>query len=120
MYLGRPVAKEGFRTFIYGPNGTKKLVNSWDEYESHMESGLWFSTIEAAKQSVVTPVVEEKPEPKKRERKKVEKVEPVEEVPVVNSEIHDGGEAAPMPLSVENDADTFEVKSDDFLSDARK
>jgi hypothetical protein len=45
-YNGRLIAKEGFRAFIYGAQGTKKLVNSWDEFEAHMASGIWFSKIE--------------------------------------------------------------------------
>lgn len=43
IYLGRIVSKEHFRTFIYAADGAKKLVESWDEYERNMESGLWFS-----------------------------------------------------------------------------
>lgn len=44
-YLGRIVSKENFRVFIYSSNGTTKLVNSWDEYERHMETGLWFASL---------------------------------------------------------------------------
>jgi hypothetical protein len=51
-YLGRLVSKVNFRAFIYDPYGNSKLVNSWDEFESHMASGLWFASIEEAKQSV--------------------------------------------------------------------
>lgn len=43
-YLGRSVPKDGFRTYIYGPESKKKLVNSWDEYEAHISNGLWFSS----------------------------------------------------------------------------
>jgi len=43
-YLGKIVSKQNFRAFIYGPNESKKLVNSWDEYEAHMSSGMWFAT----------------------------------------------------------------------------
>lgn len=49
IYLGRIVSKQHFRTFIYASDGSKKLVESWDEYEKHMESGVWFSTKEDAK-----------------------------------------------------------------------
>ena len=45
-YNGRSIAKEGFRAFIYGANNTKKLVNSWDEFEAHMASGVWFATLD--------------------------------------------------------------------------
>jgi hypothetical protein len=47
IYNGRPVPKDGFRVFIYGADGKQKLVNSWIEYQSNIESGLWFSTKEA-------------------------------------------------------------------------
>lgn len=48
-YLGKLVSKQNFRVFIYGPNESKKLVNSWDEYEAHMSSGVWFATREEVK-----------------------------------------------------------------------
>lgn len=48
IYLGRSIATDGFRTFIYGSNGVKKLVKSWDEFEAHMASGIWFDTLEKA------------------------------------------------------------------------
>ena len=49
MYLGRLVPKQNFRTFIYAPNGSSKLVESWMEYEKHMATGLWFaSALDAA------------------------------------------------------------------------
>ena len=68
IYMGRIVEKEHFRTFIYAPDGSSKLVESWDEYERHMETGVWFATVEDAKSSV-------KP---KRVRKEVKKDEPIE------------------------------------------
>ena len=52
IYLGQIVDKAHFRTFIYGADGAKKLVESWDDYEKHMESGIWFSTQEDAKARV--------------------------------------------------------------------
>jgi hypothetical protein len=54
MYLGRIVPKEGFRTNIYAPNGSQKIVESWEEFESHMESGTWFASKEDAKACVVS------------------------------------------------------------------
>lgn len=57
IYLGRIVDKKNFRAFVYGANGEKKLVNSWDAYEAAMESGLWFATVEDAELSKV-PVEE--------------------------------------------------------------
>jgi len=59
IYLGRSIAKEGFRAFVYGPNGKKKLVNSWDEFEASMASGLWFDSVE----HVIEPEVQKEPEP---------------------------------------------------------
>jgi hypothetical protein len=45
-YLDRVVSKENFRVFIYDVCGTTKLVESWEEYERHMQTGLWFATLE--------------------------------------------------------------------------
>jgi hypothetical protein len=45
IYLGRQVSKTNFRAFIYGHDGSKKLVNSWDEFEKHMQTGLWFASV---------------------------------------------------------------------------
>lgn len=52
IYLGHVVSKNHFRVFIYAVDGCKKLVNSWDEFESAMESGLWFATKEEAIASI--------------------------------------------------------------------
>jgi hypothetical protein len=51
IYLGRIVEKEHFRVFIYGANGEKKLVESWDQFEASMQSGIWFATSEDAEKS---------------------------------------------------------------------
>lgn len=48
IYLGQIVDKKHFRTFVYSMDGSKKLVESWDEYERQMASGIWFSTKEDA------------------------------------------------------------------------
>lgn len=48
VYLGKVVSKENFRVFIYAKDGSKKLVESWEEFEKHMENGLWFSSKEDA------------------------------------------------------------------------
>lgn len=90
IYLGQVVEKKHFRTFVYSMDGVKKLVESWDEYEQHMESGLWFSTQEDAKRRV--PV--EKP---KRVRNKP--------VPVATEELNND-----EPLIEE----AF-IRDDDFL-----
>ncbi len=42
-YLGRIVSKENFRVFIFDAKGTRKLVNSWEAFENHMQTGLWFT-----------------------------------------------------------------------------
>lgn len=47
-YQGRMVLKKGFRAFIYGYDDKSKLVNSWEEFQKHMESGEWFDTIQKA------------------------------------------------------------------------
>lgn len=72
VYLGRIVSKENFRTFVYATDGSKKLVESWAEYERHMESGVWFSM----KEDAMARIPVEKPkrsrpqEPKKEDVKK--------------------------------------------------
>jgi len=44
IYCGRLVSKENFRVFIYNTNLEKKLIESWDAFVAHMETGVWFST----------------------------------------------------------------------------
>ena len=78
-YKGRIVSKEHFRAYIYAPNGNKKLVESWDEFERHMETGLWFANKKDAVQSVVAEVVEDE---KPKAKKKPVKMEVVKEVDV--------------------------------------
>ena len=46
IYLGKIVDKKHFRTFIYSADGSSKVVNSWEEYEQHMETGIWFSSLD--------------------------------------------------------------------------
>lgn len=89
-YLGRIVDKEKFRTFVYGAKGEKRLVESWDEYEAAMESGIWFATVPEA---VVQP--KQKPKPKSRSKVKSELIDELDDV---------------LP----NDDSVFEVK-DGFL-----
>lgn len=43
LYLGRWVDKEHFRAFVYAEDGSERLADSYDEYQSLIESGLWFS-----------------------------------------------------------------------------
>lgn len=104
VYLGRIIEKKHFRAFIYGSNGEKKLVESWDEFEANMQSGIWFATVEdaAASKAIVEDAVpvevvkkaRKKPVPKP----KPEAVEPVDELEDV------------LP----DDGSVIEVK-DDFL-----
>jgi hypothetical protein len=71
IYLGRIVEKKHFRAFVYGPNGEKKLVNSWDEYELAMESGTWFATVEDAVAS--KPIIEDESNKKLPKRSTIRK-----------------------------------------------
>lgn len=84
-YLGRKINTRHFRAFIYATNGNKKLMNSWDEFERHMATGLWFACLEDAKAVVVeaeTPMQPEMPEPAieeaPRKRAKKDKKVPTE------------------------------------------
>ena len=65
IYLGRIVDKNHFRAFIYSSDGSQKLVESWDEYERHMELGTWF----ALKEDAMTRIDVEKPKREKKEPK---------------------------------------------------
>jgi hypothetical protein len=58
-YQNRAVPKEGFRAFIYAKNGSRMLVNSWDEFIKYVNSNEWFSTESEAKFAIQN---ENKPE----------------------------------------------------------
>lgn len=94
VYLGRIVEKKHFRAVVYGPNGEKKLVKSWDEFEKAMESGLWFATVEHAEESKL-PVenvegdLKPKPKPKSKAKPKAVKVEDLDESEVAPDELDD-------------------------------
>jgi hypothetical protein len=81
IYLGRIIQKDIFRAFVYGPNGQKKLVESWDEFEASMQSGVWFSSFEEAEGIIASTKVIPKPRPKRRHKSNVitEEVEVVDE-----------------------------------------
>jgi hypothetical protein len=99
VYLGRIVEKKNFRVFIYGVNGERRLVNSWEEFEANMQSGIWFATVEdaLASQAVVEDADEVITKPKSKRKPKSKPVsEEVEEV------------------VMEDDGSVFEV-TDDFL-----
>lgn len=84
IYLGQIVDKKHFRTFVYGMGGAKKLVESWDEFESHMQSGLWFSTQEDAASRI--PV--EKPKRVRKEAQvKPKEVQEQDDEPLIEEEL---------------------------------
>lgn len=66
VYLGRIVDKKKFRTFVYGLNDVQKLVESWDEFQDAMASGLWFAKPEEAR---VEPILLKKPKASKAKYK---------------------------------------------------
>ncbi len=43
MYQGKWVIRKHFRVYIYNASA-KKLVNSYDEFEREIASGLWFAS----------------------------------------------------------------------------
>jgi len=85
IYLGQIVDKKHFRTFVYSMDGSKKLVESWDEYENHMESGLWFSTQEDAKSRV--PVKKPKRVRNKPVAAKPQELEEKDDEPLIEEEL---------------------------------
>jgi hypothetical protein len=70
LYNGQVVSKANFRAYIYSPDGNQKLVNSWDEFETNMQTGLWFAKKEEANQ-VKQDV---KPERTKKQKKLYEEI----------------------------------------------
>lgn len=62
IYLGRIVSKENFRVYIYSSNQQEKLVNSWDEYEREIATGLWF----AEKADAIIEEPQEEPKPRQK------------------------------------------------------
>ena len=108
-YKGRMISKEHFRVFIYSPDGTKKLIESWDEFEKHMETGLWFANRKDAEKPVEPKVEEEKP---KRVRNKPVATTTLElkEEPLIEEEL--------IPVGKEDLV--FEVKDDGFLPKEKK
>lgn len=68
------VESENFRAYVYAKDGKKKMVNSWNEFRAHVETGHFFATKEAAENvSRETSVIAEEFIPKPRPRKKVVK-----------------------------------------------
>jgi hypothetical protein len=103
MYLGKVIDKKNFRAFIYGANGERRLVNSWQEFEANMQSGVWFATIEDAVSS--KEVAKEEPK-KKQPKRKIKSLSSFK--PVLVEEPEDADDVLPDDNSV------FEI-TDDFL-----
>ncbi len=70
IYNGRAISKEHFRAFVYGVEGQQKLVKSWDEFQTHMSTGIWFSSKEELEDKTAKP-----------QKKKVLRKEPDEVLP---------------------------------------
>ncbi len=49
LYLGRWVSRNNFRAFVYNAKDEQKLVNSYEEFSSSLESGEWFASKDLAK-----------------------------------------------------------------------
>lgn len=99
IYLGRIVPKHNFRAFIYSPNGQKRLVESWDEFEANMATGVWFARQEDA---IPPQIIEEQPELMLQKEDKTKKVRSKKEL--ISEPIKDVN-----PL---NTSDVFEVTND--------
>ena len=113
MYNGRLVSKEHFRAFIYAPNGSQKLVESWDEFEKHMQTGLWFAQKDEACEGAISK------ESPKRVRKPVKASEPLVPKEELQEPVLDEPLIEEELIPVEREDLAFEVK-DDFLPKARK
>ncbi len=110
IYLGRLVSKENFRAFIYAPDGSQRLVESWAEFEANMQSGVWFATAQDAKNSIAK-VEEEKPKAKPRQSRARKTV------PVMTLELKEDAPEEEELEDVPPEDAAFEV-TDDFLPKA--
>ena len=99
IYLGQIVSKNNFRVFIYAPDGSQKLVESWDSFEKHMEKGLWFASKEDA---IKKDVQSEKP--KSRTKKQSNKT--------VDIKKQSKGVLGELGLETESNIDDFLPKSE--------
>lgn len=50
VYKGKVIDTEHFRVYIYGADGARKLVESWNDYQKHMQTGIWFADKNEAKE----------------------------------------------------------------------
>jgi hypothetical protein len=57
-YLGRIIDKRHFRAFVHAADGNKKLVESWNEFERHMATGVWFDKKVEALEVKLEPEIE--------------------------------------------------------------
>lgn len=102
IYLGRIVDKKTFRAVVYGSDGSKKLVKTWDEFESAMQSGLWFAKAEDAKECVAPMEIEEVEIPVKRKARSPRK-------PASESDVKEGKQPSRLP-DQPRDGMVYEVK----------
>lgn len=82
-YLGKIVNREQFRVFIYSADDQKRLVESYDEFEMYMATGVWFATIEEAQSQNELKKQDEKIKKARAKKQPVaveDKEEPVEEI----------------------------------------
>ncbi|CAB4151264.1 hypothetical protein UFOVP685_15 [uncultured Caudovirales phage] len=104
IYLGRIVDKKNFRAFIHAPDGSRRIAESWDEFEANMQSGLWFATPEDAKLSLEASNTKPKARPQRAKK----------EVPVIKCDLKDDCGDDEEQKSAPADDLAFEV-TDDFL-----
>ncbi len=99
-YNGQNINKSHFRVYVYNAKKESKLVNSWDEYELHMQTGLWFAEIPEVTATAVKETVTAVLPKKKKASKDLKNEEPLieEELIVVPAK---------------------KVGKDDFLSEAK-
>lgn len=79
VYQGRVIDKKNFRMFLYGANNEKKLVNSWDEYQEAIQSGVWHS--------MPSKVLKNDVQPKKRKKRVKKMSEPASIIAEKNDDV---------------------------------
>lgn len=63
VYQGRNVPKDDFRVFVYGVNGAQKVVESWEEYQREISSGVWHSEKSKVAEKKAQPAQAAQPKP---------------------------------------------------------
>lgn len=107
IYLGRIVEKKNFRTFVYGSNDEKKIVESWEAYEAAMQSGIWFATVEDAKaMKEIAEEAEQNKEEVRAEPKPKPSLNPKPVLNLSNKKMKEPPQKAPI---LEDDKMGFEV-----------